>query len=85
MKTAAEINIIATSFALDRETHERALAEKYAEEVLAPIIEQEAKDGKSATYSMVKDEGINFIFLKSYLVNHGYEVKDIGKRFRIRW
>ena len=60
MKTAAEINIIATSFALDRETHERAL-------------------------SMLKDEGINFIFLKSYLVNHGYEVKDIGKRYRIRW
>ena len=85
MKTAAEINTIATSFALDRETHERALAEKYAEEVLAPIIEQEAKDGKSATYSMTKDEGINFIFLKSYLENHGYEVKDIGKRYRIRW
>lgn len=85
MKTAAEIKTIATSFALDRETHERALAEKYAEEVLAPIIEQDAKDGRSTTLSMLKDEGINFIFLKSYLVNHGYEVKDIGKRFRIRW
>ena len=85
MKTAAEIKTIATSFALERETHERALAEKYAEEVLAPIIEQDAKDGRSATLSMLKDEGINFIFLKSYLVNHGYEVKDIGKRFRIRW
>lgn len=85
MKTAAEINTIATSFALDRETHERALAEKYAEEVVAPLIEKEAKDGKSATYSMTKDEGINFNFLKSYLENHGYEVKDIGKRYRIRW
>lgn len=85
MKTAAEIKTIATSFALERETHERALAEKYAEEVLAPIIEQDAKDGRSATFSMLKDEGINFIFLKSYLVNHGYEVKDIGKRFKIRW
>ena len=85
MKTAAEINTIATAYALDRETHERALAEKYAEEVLAPIIEQDAKDGRSATFSMLKDEGINFIFLKSYLVNHGYEVKDIGKRYRIHW
>ena len=85
MKTAAEINTIATAFALDRETHERALAEKYAEEVIAPIIEQEAKDGKSGTDAITKDEGINFIFLKSYLVNHGYEVKDIGKRYRIHW
>lgn len=85
MKTAAEINTIATAFALDRETHERALAEKYAEEVIAPIIEEEAKEGKSATDAITKDEGINFIFLKSYLVNHGYEVKDIGKRYRIHW
>ena len=85
MKTAAEINIIATSFALDRETHERALAEKYAEEVIAPIIEQEAKDGKSATCAIAKDEGINFIFLNSYLENHGYEIKSLGKRYTIHW
>lgn len=85
MKTAAEINTIATAFALDRETHERALAEKYAEEAVAPIIEEEAKNGKSATPSIVKDDGINFIFLKSYLENHGYEVKSLGKRYTIHW
>ena len=84
MKTAAEINTIATAFALNRETHERALAEKYAEEVVAPLIEKEAKDGLSAT-RMTKDEGINFIFLKSYLENHGYEIKSLGKRYTIHW
>ena len=85
MKTAAEINTIATAYALDRETHERQLAEKFAEEVIAPIIEQDAKDGKNATCALLQDEGINFNFLKSYLENHGYEVKGIGKRYRIHW
>lgn len=85
MKTAAEINTIATAFALDRETHERALAEKYAEEVLAPIIEQEAKDGRNCTHAIDKDEGINFIFLKSYLENHGYKLQNNLRSYRIHW
>lgn len=84
MITAENAKKVATDFNNDVEGKAKATAEDYAEKVLAPIIEERAKEGAfKANFEI--DCNVDFKYLKEYLETNGFKINKWLHTYDVMW